>query len=117
MGAEQKGRSMEEITQERVQRDPEFARRLIRDVIKGSIGYAELSRRTGTPQKCPVRMFGASGNPTAAKPICRLDSYTEVQRDRISRGGSSIRGTQEITRRRTVGCLDASSVGGRTQCR
>jgi hypothetical protein len=25
-----------------------------------------LSRRTGTPQKSLVRMFGASGNPTAA---------------------------------------------------
>jgi DNA-binding phage protein len=66
-------------------RDPEFARALlqeavqalladdvtavrglIRDVIKGSIGYAELSHCTGTAEKSLVRMFGASGNPTAA---------------------------------------------------
>lgn len=42
------------------------ARKLVRDVIKGSIGYAELSRRTGTPEKSLVRMFGPGGNPTAA---------------------------------------------------
>jgi len=79
------GRSIGEITQARVKRDPEFARALlqeavqallsddvptarslIRDVIKGSLGYAALSRHTGTPEKSLVRMFGASGNPTAA---------------------------------------------------
>jgi DNA-binding phage protein len=79
------GRSIGEITQARVKRDPEFARALlqeavqallsddvptarslIRDVIKGSIGYATLSRRTGTPEKSLVRMFGTNGNPTAA---------------------------------------------------
>ena len=79
------GRSIGEITQERVKRDPEFARALlqeavqallsddvptarslIRDVIKGSLGYAALSRHTGTPEKSLVRMFGANGNPTAA---------------------------------------------------
>lgn len=42
------------------------ARNLVRDVIKGSIGYAELSRRTGTPEKSLIRMFGRNGNPTAA---------------------------------------------------
>ena len=79
------GRSIGEITQARVKRDREFARALlqeavqallsddvpsprslIRDVIKGSIGYATLSRRTGTPEKSLVRMFGTNGNPTAA---------------------------------------------------
>lgn len=78
------GRAIGEITQARVQRDPDFARALLqeavqalladdvpvarallRDVIKGSIGYAALSRRTGTPEKSLVRMFGATGNPTA----------------------------------------------------
>jgi DNA-binding phage protein len=42
------------------------ARNLVRNVIKGSIGYAELSRRTGTPEKSLTRMFGPNGNPTAA---------------------------------------------------
>jgi DNA-binding phage protein len=79
------GRSIAEITQSRVQHDAEFARALLqeavqalladdiavarsllRDVIKGSIGYTELSRRTGTPEKSLARMFGANGNPTAA---------------------------------------------------
>ena len=79
------GRSFSEIVQERAGRDPAFAgalleeavecllagdlptaRSLIRDVIKGSMGYAELSRCTGTPEKSLVRMFGPTGNPTAA---------------------------------------------------
>jgi DNA-binding phage protein len=41
------------------------ARNLVRNVIKGSIGYAELSRRTGTPETSLIRMFGPKGNPTA----------------------------------------------------
>lgn len=74
----------DEIVEDRVRREPAFAaglleeaaqcmlngeisvaRALVRDVIKGSIGYAELSRRTGTPEKSLVRMFGPAGNPTA----------------------------------------------------
>ena len=85
MNPSPRGQSLQDITQTRVQRDPEFARlllqeavqallnddvavarALIRDVIKGAIGYAELSRRTGTPEKSLIRMFSASGNPTAA---------------------------------------------------
>jgi DNA-binding phage protein len=94
------GRSIAEITQARVRRDPEFvrallqeavealladdvavARSLIRDVIKGSIGYADLSRKTGTPEKSLVRMFGASGNPTAANlfsVLTQLQAYSGV---------------------------------------
>ena len=79
------GRSFNEIVQERAGRDPAFAgllleeavqcllagdlptaRSLIRDAIKGSMGYGELSRCTGTPEKSLVRMFGPAGNPTAA---------------------------------------------------
>jgi DNA-binding phage protein len=79
------GREFGEIVQDRAGREPRFvaalleeavecllagdlatARSLIRDVIKGAIGYAELSRRTGTPEKSLVRMFGPTGNPTAA---------------------------------------------------
>lgn len=79
------GRNFGEIVQGRAGRDPSFgaalleeaveclltgdlptARSLIRDVIKGAIGYAELSQRTGTPEKSLIRMFGPTGNPTAA---------------------------------------------------
>ena len=35
-------------------------------VIKGTVGYKELSRRTDTPEKSLIRMFGPRGNPTAA---------------------------------------------------
>jgi DNA-binding phage protein len=78
-------RPFAEIVQRRVRREAAFgpalleeaaqcmlngelavARNLVRDVIKGSIGYAELSRCTGTPEKSLVRMFGPNGNPTAA---------------------------------------------------
>jgi len=58
------------------------ARRLIRDVIKGSMGYAELSRLTGTPEKSLVRMFGPTGNPTAANMasvLRELQSYGRVR--------------------------------------
>ena len=79
------GRSFQDIVQDRAGREPLFAGALleeavecmlagelpiarshIREAIKGSQGYAELSRRTGTPEKSLVRMFGPSGNPTAA---------------------------------------------------
>ena len=78
------GRPFNELVQERAGKDLAFARSLleeavecmlagelptarslIRDAIKGSLGYAELSKRTGTPEKSLVRMFGPSGNPTA----------------------------------------------------
>ena len=90
------GRSMAEMTAARVQRDSSFAsallqeavqallaeevavaRSIIRDVIKGSMGYGELSRRTGTPEKSLVRMFSANGNPTAANLFSVL---THIQR-------------------------------------
>lgn len=95
------GRPVEEFTQERVRREPVFAgyllaealdalltdevpvaRSLIRDVIKGSLGYAELSRRTGIPEKSLVRMFGPAGNPTAsnlARVIGELQRYAGVR--------------------------------------
>ena len=91
------GHSLSEIVQRRAARDGNFglalleeagemmlagelpaARRLIRDVIKSSMGYPELSRRTGTPEKSLVRMFGPAGNPTAANVA---SVFKELQRD------------------------------------
>lgn len=90
------GRPVEVITQERVRREPMLAgyllaealdalltdelpvaRSLVRDVIKGSLGYARLARRTGIPEKSLIRMFGPSGNPTAAN-LARV--IAELQR-------------------------------------
>jgi DNA-binding phage protein len=95
------GRTFSEIVQERAGREPAFAvalleeagegllagdlptaRSLIRDVIKASMGYAELSRCTGTPEKSLVRMFGPSGNPTAANMasvLHELQRYGQVR--------------------------------------
>jgi|KBSSwiStaDraftv2_1062776.scaffolds.fasta_scaffold00248_4 DNA-binding phage protein len=89
-------RPVDEIFEDRVRREPAFAtslleeaaqcllngeisvaRGLVRDVIKGSIGYAELSRRTGTPEKSLTRMFGPNGNPTAEN-LCNV--FVHLQR-------------------------------------
>ncbi len=56
---------LQEAAQSMLSGDLATARNLIRNVIKGSIGYAKLSKRTGTPQTSLVRMFGPNGNPTA----------------------------------------------------
>jgi DNA-binding phage protein len=95
------GRPVEEFTQARVGREPIFggyllaealdalltnelpvAKSMIRDVIKGSLGYAELSRRTAIPEKSLIRMFGPAGNPTAAnlaRVIGELQRYAGVR--------------------------------------
>jgi DNA-binding phage protein len=110
LGTSPLGPSLHEIVQARAGRDPAFvgallgeavelmlegelaaARSLIRDVIKGSMGYAELSRRTGTPEKSLVRMFGPSGNPTVANVssvLLELQRYGRVRlRVRADRSG------------------------------
>ena len=102
MNASPIGRSFNEITQARASRDPAFAgalleeavqclladdvataRSLIRDVIKGSMGYAELSQRIGTPEKSLVRMFGPTGNPTVANIGSVLNALQEYGRFRL----------------------------------
>jgi DNA-binding phage protein len=62
---------LQEAAQALLDGETTVARTLIRDVIKGAIGYAELSRRTGTPQTSLVRMFGPSGNPTIGN-VCNV---------------------------------------------
>lgn len=57
---------LEEATQALVSNELAVARNLIRHLIRGGMGYPELSRRTGTPQTSLVRMFGPKGNPTLA---------------------------------------------------
>jgi DNA-binding phage protein len=105
------GRSFNEIVQERAGREPAFAgalleeavecllagdlptaRSLIRDAIKGSMGYAELSRCTGTPEKSLVRMFGPSGNPTAANMASVLHELQRYGRVRLRVRAESVAG-------------------------
>jgi DNA-binding phage protein len=56
---------LEEAAQCMLSGDLAVARDLVRNVIKGSIGYAKLSAKTGTPETSLIRMFGPKGNPTA----------------------------------------------------
>ena len=77
-------RSFKELVQENVARDPAFAEALLRegidtmlagdvdtgkailrDYINATIGFEELSRRTGRPAKSLMRMLGPNGNPQA----------------------------------------------------
>ena len=60
------GDLLAEAAQALLANEPAVARNLIRHVITGGIGYTELSRRTGIPDKSLGRMFGPKGNPTLA---------------------------------------------------
>jgi len=55
---------MEEALQSLLDGDVDIARSHLRDLIKGSLGYGQLSTRTGIPAKSLIRMFGPNGNPT-----------------------------------------------------
>lgn len=65
---------LEEAVQSLLDADVGTARSLIRDVIKGSLGYSELSARTAIPAKSLIRMFGPSGNPTLANVATVLEA-------------------------------------------
>lgn len=45
--------------------DVQTGKAVLRDYINATIGFTELSARTGTPAKSLMRMFSPSGNPTA----------------------------------------------------
>jgi DNA-binding phage protein len=115
------GRSFNEIVQDRVGREPAFAgalleeavqcmlagelptaRSLIRDAIKGSIGYAELSRRTGTPEKSLVRMFGPTGNPTAANMASVLHELQRHGRVRLRVWSEPVPGRRPARKRHSA---------------
>ena len=115
------GRSFNAIVQERAGREPPFAgalleeavqcmltgelaiaRSLIRDVIKGSIGYPELSRRTGTPEKSLVRMFGPNGNPTAANMASVLLQLQHHGRVRLQVRSEPALGSRPVKTRRAT---------------
>lgn len=115
-------RPFSEIVQERVGRDAAYvmalleeamrcfmrgettvARGHVRDVIKGSIGYAELARRTGTPETSLIRMFGPNGNPTfenVANVLTTLQDFggIDLQVNAITRKKRAVR-AQAASRR------------------
>lgn len=78
-------RSFSATTRERATRDPAFraalfgeavqallggdldtAKAALRAYVNATIGFERLATATGTPVKSLMRMFGPSGNPTAA---------------------------------------------------
>ena len=56
----------QEAVQTLISGDAQTARAVLRDYINATIGFAALSKATGTPPKSLMRMFGPQGNPTAA---------------------------------------------------
>jgi DNA-binding phage protein len=77
-------KSLKELMQSRVARDPDFAaallregidtkltgdvatsKAILRDYIKATAGFEKLGEATNTPAKSLLRMFGPRGNPRA----------------------------------------------------
>jgi DNA-binding phage protein len=55
-----------EAVQTLIEGDVGTARAVLRDFINATIGFPALAKTTGIPPKSLMRMFGPSGNPTAA---------------------------------------------------
>ncbi len=55
-----------EAVQTLIEGDVGTARAALRDFINATIGFPALSKATEIPAKSLMRMFGPSGNPTAA---------------------------------------------------
>lgn len=45
--------------------DIDLGKSILRDYIKGSVGFEKLAEATSTPAKSLIRMFGPRGNPQA----------------------------------------------------
>lgn len=56
----------QESVQTLIEGDIGTARAVLRDFINATIGFSALAKATGIPPKSLMRMFGPSGNPTAA---------------------------------------------------
>ena len=56
----------QEAVQTLIEGDVDTARTVLRDFINATIGFPALGKATGIPPKSLMRMFGPSGNPTAA---------------------------------------------------
>jgi DNA-binding phage protein len=56
----------QEAVQTLIEGDVGTARTVLRDFINATIGFPALAKATGIPAKSLMRMFGPSGNPTAA---------------------------------------------------
>lgn len=62
--------------------DVDAGKAVLRDYINATVGFEKLARRTGTPVKSLMRMFGPKGNPRASNlfaVIERLQKDTGVR--------------------------------------
>jgi DNA-binding phage protein len=63
-----------------LQGDVESGKAILRDYINATIGFDELSDRSGIPAKSLMRMFGPSGNPQAGNLFAVIALLQEAER-------------------------------------
>jgi DNA-binding phage protein len=83
--------------------DGEFAvgKRMLRNYINGTLGFAELSKATTTPPKSLMRMLSEHSNPHADKLFAILGHLQEVENVRVKvLPASPSRGRRTASRRR-----------------
>jgi DNA-binding phage protein len=68
----------QEAVQSMVEGDLGTAKILLRDFINATVGFAQLGRRVGTPEKSLMRMFGPNGNPRAENLVAVVAALKEV---------------------------------------
>lgn len=68
----------QEAVQSMVDGDLGTAKILLRDFINATVGFAQLGRRVGTPEKSLMRMFGPNGNPRAENLVAVVAALKEV---------------------------------------
>ncbi len=56
--------------------DVDTGKAVLRDYIKGTVGFEKLGKATGTPPKSLIRMFSSRGNPQA-KNLFSVLSYLQ----------------------------------------
>jgi DNA-binding phage protein len=66
--------------------EPEVGRLLLRDYIKGTIGFAQLGKLTGTQPASLSRMFGPKGNPNASNLFAVIGGLQELSGIKLAVG-------------------------------
>ena len=82
--------------------DVETGKLILRDYIKATVGFEELSAETGTSAKSLIRMFGTQGNPQARNFFAVLSRLQE-------RAGLKLRVTSQHPARKRAPARKATS--------
>lgn len=91
-------RDYKETIRQRIERDPEFkqlmleeaincfftgepdiGKSILRDFIKATVGFEELSKQLDKKPESIIRMFSPSGNPTVKNFFCIIDCIQKSQ--------------------------------------